>query len=141
MPLRSEALEEPQLNLTPMIDVVLNLVIFFMLGTQFTDNERKYDVNLPVVSSAQPLTDRPDEIVINVSKAGEITVAGQQLTVAELEGRLRDAQSKYAEQAVVIRGDMECVYQQVVTILDICQQANISQLQVATRVNPTAPKQ
>lgn len=141
MPLRSEALEEPQLNLTPMIDVVLNLVIFFMLGTQFVDNERKYDVNLPVVSAAQPLTERPDEIVVNISKAGEIFVSGQVLTVAELEQKLSDAQSKYAEQAVIIRGDGECVYQYVMTILDICQRANISQLQMATRVEPSLKNQ
>jgi biopolymer transport protein ExbD len=138
MPLRTEALDEPQLNLTPMIDVVLNLVIFFMLSTQFIDPETKYDINLPLVSDAQPLTERPDEIVISVSKEGGIAMGPDEVTPEELKRRLSAAQANYAEQAVVIRGDMNCVYQSVVTVLDICKQSKISQIQVATRVEASA---
>jgi biopolymer transport protein ExbD len=135
MPLRSDSLEEPQLNLTPMIDVVLNLVIFFMLGTQFVDNERKFDVNLPLATDAQPLTERPDELVINISKTGEIALGSEVLTMEALRQKLVEAQAKYADQAVVIRGDMDCVYQQVVSVLDVCKQAKIRQIDVATRVD------
>jgi biopolymer transport protein ExbD len=138
MPLRTEALEEPQLNLTPMIDVVLNLVIFFMLSTQFIDRETKYDVNLPLVSDAQPLTERPDEIVVTVSREGAIAIGPDDVTPEELRRRLSEAQAKYADQAVVIRGDMDCLYQNVVTVLDVCKQANIAQIQVATRLESTA---
>ncbi|MBX3443814.1 MAG: biopolymer transporter ExbD [Planctomyces sp.] len=138
MPLRSEAPEEPQLNLTPMIDVVLQLVIFFMVGTQFVDSERKYDINLPLVTDAQPLTERPDEIVINISKTGDVSLGAEPVDEQSLLTRLREAQQRYADQAVVIRGDMECVYQTVVTVLDVCKLANISHIQVATRVENQA---
>jgi biopolymer transport protein ExbD len=137
MPLRSEPLEEPQLNLTPMIDVVLNLIIFFMLGTQFVDNTRKIDINLPLVSNAQPLSERPDEIVINVSRDGEVSIGAETVPMTELRTRLDAAREKYADQVVMIRGDMECVYQQVVNVLDACKQAKIRQIQVATRVDAT----
>jgi len=137
MPLRTDTTEEPQLNLTPMVDVVLNLVIFFMLGTQFIENERKFEVNLPLAADAQPLTERPDGIIINISKTGEISLGSEVVTVDALRQRLDEARAKFADQAVVIRGDMECVYQQIVSVLDVCKQAQIRQIDVATRVDPS----
>ncbi|HVJ84661.1 MAG TPA: biopolymer transporter ExbD [Caulifigura sp.] len=140
MPLRSLPLDEPQLNLTPMIDVVLQLVIFFMVGTQFVTNERKIDIALPLVSQAASLTETPDEIVVNVSRDGEITVSAKLLSPTELKSQLQEAKSRYAQQAVVIRGDMDCIYQQVMTVVDVCKQAGIDNLQVATRVErPGSP--
>ena len=140
MPLRNEPLEEPQLNLTAMVDVVLQLVIFFMVGTQFVDSERKVDITLPLVSQAAPLTETPDELVVNVSRDGEISIGGTAVTPESLRAQLTEARSRYAEQAVVIRGDMDCIYQQVMTVVDVCKQAGIENLQVATRVESAGPR-
>lgn len=137
MPLRNEPLEEPQLNLTPMVDVVLQLVIFFMVGTQFVDSERKVDITLPLMSQAAPLTETPDELVVNISRDGEISIGGSVMDAETLRAQLQEAKRRYAEQSVVIRGDMDCIYQQVMTVVDVCKQAGIDNLQVATRVEST----
>ncbi|MFN9041619.1 MAG: ExbD/TolR family protein, partial [Planctomyces sp.] len=52
MPLKTENLEDPILNLTPMIDVVFLLIIFFMVGARFTEeaNDQKFDVQLPTAA-------------------------------------------------------------------------------------------
>jgi biopolymer transport protein ExbD len=134
MPLRVPASENPELNLTPMIDVVLQLVIFFMVGTQFVDRERKIDIDLPLVSAAAPLTEKPDELVVNIAKTGDITLSGKVVTPEDLRRRLEEAKQSYKDQAVVIRGDRDCIYQQVMTVVDLCKQAGIDNLQVATRV-------
>jgi biopolymer transport protein ExbD len=134
MPLKVEALEEPQINLTPMIDVVLNLLIFFMLGTRFADMERQFDVQLPTASSAQPLTSPPDEIVVNVFADGRIVVKQETLSLVELETQLRSAQARYAEQAVLIRGDGQGVYQNVMNVLAACHQARITNFSLATQM-------
>src|SRR5579864_1898601 len=105
MPLKSQPLEEPALNLTPMIDVVFNLIIFFMVGTRFADMERQFDIQLPQVSDAQPLTTPPEEIVINVFSNGRVVVREATLTLDQLQDLLEQAQARYAEQAVLIRGD------------------------------------
>jgi biopolymer transport protein ExbD len=139
MPLRNQPLDEPQLNLTPMIDVVIQLVIFFMVGTQFVDHERKIDIALPLVGQAAPLTETPDEMVVNVTKDGEISLGPKTVSAIELKDQLQEAKRRYAQQAVVIRGDMDCIYQQVMTVVDICKQAGIDNLQVATRVNRAGP--
>ncbi len=136
MPLRNDPLDEPQLNLTPMVDVVLQLVIFFMVGTQFVDSERKVEIVLPQVSQGAPLTETPDELVINVTAAGEIYLGGTLIDVEPLREQLREAKRRYVQQAVVIRGDQDCRLQQAMTIVDICKQAGIENLQFATRVEP-----
>lgn len=136
MPLKTDTIEEPTLNLTPMIDIVFLLIIFFMVGTQFAQMERQYDIQLPTVSAAQPLTSLPDEIVINVRRTGEIIVRTQQLTLGELRQMLREAKRNYEDQAVVIRGEGDGQYQHVVNVLSICHEENISAISLAHRLKP-----
>ena len=106
MPLKMTDLEEPALNLVPMVDVVLQLVIFFMVGTQFVEQDRlreqQYEIELPTVTDAQPLTGLPDEIVVNVAGDGQIFVGQEPRTREALETDLRDAFDKAIEE---IRAD------------------------------------
>jgi biopolymer transport protein ExbD len=134
MPLKLEPIEEPALNLTPMIDVVLNLVIFFLVTTQITKEERQYKVELPKVTDAKPLTAMPDELVVNISPNGEFFLGREPRTPDELEQDLRAAAERYPEQAVVIRGDANGPYQHVMTALNICHRANISNVQLANEL-------
>ncbi|RPI81047.1 MAG: biopolymer transporter ExbD [Planctomycetaceae bacterium] len=133
MPLKIQALEEPQLNLTPMIDIVFNLLIFFMVGTRFADLERQFDVHLPEVTTAQPLTSLPDEIVINIFSDGKIIVRREELSGAALLERLVEARQRYAEQAVLIRGDGQADYQKIAEVLAICHKADIRNFSLATQ--------
>lgn len=134
MPLKTAAIEEPQLNLTPMIDIVFLLIIFFMVGTQFKEMEWQYSVELPTVSDAQPLTSLPDEIIINIRQDGEIQVNGKVWSLEKLEVDLKAAKKNYADQAVVIRGDAQGPYQNVMDVLAVCQRANIKIVSLANRL-------
>jgi biopolymer transport protein ExbD len=67
MPVKlSRGLASGLLDLTPMIDMVFNLLIFFMVVSQFASEERSLKVELPMGSEAMPLTARPKEIFINI---------------------------------------------------------------------------
>ena len=134
MPLKTQTAEEPTLNLTPMIDVVLLLVIFFMVGTQFTEAERQFDIDLPSVAQAQPLTGRPDELVVNITQDGAMYLGKQPVTLAELEQELQAAHERYEDQAVMIRGDAQVPYQAVMDVLGLCQRVNITDVQLANRL-------
>jgi biopolymer transport protein ExbD len=125
MPLKAPPLEDPALNLTPMIDVVFNLIIFFMVCTQFAEQERQYDVELPTVAQAQPLTSQPDQIVINVYGDGRIVVHGSPLTLPELLAELKQARARFADQAVLIRGEGQGLYQRITDVLETCHRAQI----------------
>jgi biopolymer transport protein ExbD len=134
MPLKVDALEDPQINLTPMIDVVFNLLIFFMLATRFADMERQVDVHLPTASSAQPLTSPPDEIVVNVFSDGKVVVSQQTLSLEQLEARLKSAHDRFADQAVLIRGDGQGTYQNIMDVLTVCHRAEITNFSLATQL-------
>ncbi len=134
MPLKTHPPEEPSLNLTPMIDIVLLLVIFFMVGTQFTNAERQYQIDLPSVSVAQPLTSLPDEIVVNVTSDGRLFLVDTAVNLADLRQFLQEAHQRYADQAVVVRGDGAVNYQRIMDVLNLCQQVQITNVQLANRV-------
>lgn len=140
MPLKLDNLEEPQLNLTPMIDVVFNLIIFFMVGTRFSDMERQLDINLPQVAAAQALSTPPDEIVINVNIDGKVIVRERTLNLQELRDLLIDAKKRYAEQAVLVRGDGQGVYQRVADVISICHGTGITNLSLAAQVSESGQK-
>ena len=74
MPLKTHHDDLPALNLTPMIDIVFNLIIFFMVSTRFTEIERKVDLSVPKVGDTRNLSDAPQRRVINVHRDGRITL-------------------------------------------------------------------
>ena len=86
MPLKTDTLEEPVLNLTPMIDVVFLLIIFFMVGARFTEeaHDQQYDVELPTASAVQTMSRAPDPLVITVYRSGRISIKNQDLDHSQL---------------------------------------------------------
>src|SRR5689334_21617343 len=122
MPLKLEPMEDPALNLTPMVDVVLNLVMFFLVTTHFSkaEEEQHYPIELPKVTSAQPLTGLPDEMTVNVTQDGTLYLGKDERSPEELEQELRAAADRYPEQSVIIRGEADGPYQHVMTALNVC---------------------
>jgi len=136
MPLRIPRDPEPQLNLIPMIDVMLQLLIFFMLGTKFVDMERKIPLEVPRVVNASALTSAPDRRVVNVYRDGEVTLDGKSITLPELEQRLSAVRRQYADLGVLVRGDRVTEFETVAKVLNVCKQAGIQELAIA--VLPTS---
>jgi biopolymer transport protein ExbD len=133
MPLKTSPLDEPSINLTSMLDVVMLLIIFFMLATQFREEERQYDVKLPTVADATALTGQPDEIVVNVDADGTITVRQEPVDLTDLEAIMRLAHDKFAGQGVIIRGDGSGRYQNVMDVMAACRRAGIKNVSLAHR--------
>lgn len=134
MPLKIEKIEEPELNLTSMIDIVLLLIIFFMVGTKFSNDERSLDIELPTLSTVQPLTSLPDEMVINVLKTGQMYLGDQPIDRTRLAEELLAAKQRYADQGVVIRGDGEGSYQQIMDVVSLCKETGLNNFSLAVRV-------
>ncbi len=135
MPLKAFSSEdEPTINMTPMIDCVFLLLIFFMVGTSYSKQERQIDVKLPTVATAAPLTAAPDEIVVSITGDGQVQIGTEKLTLTQLEERLSLAKKRYAEQSVVIRGSGPDPYQYVADVLEICERAEISNISLASRL-------
>jgi biopolymer transport protein ExbD len=136
MPLKIERDDQTTINLTPMIDIVFLLIIFFMVSTKFSElNEAEKDIaiNVPTVSDATALTSAPKKRVIDVSKDGSIMLDQQQVTLTGLGDRLATAQRQYQKLGVVVRGDGESDYQNIASVLATCRKAQISDLSLKVR--------
>lgn len=144
MPLKTHRDEQPSLNLTSMIDVVFLLIIFFMVGTQFTEIERKISLQIPQVAQAGALTAAPEKRVVNVYRDGQITLDGKTIALDELTRLLATAREQYAELGVLVRGDGQGQFQRIAEVLAACKAAGIANLGIAVRpedvpVNVSAP--
>ena len=133
MPLKMEPLEEPNLILTPVIDIMLLLLIFFMVATEFADEERSIDIELPTASETAALVSLPDPATVNVTAAGEIFLQGDSVAVPDLEQRLAAMRENYPGQAVLVRGDGAAAYQRIIDVLAAVKRAGIASVSLANR--------
>ena len=133
MPLRTHIDDEPTLNLTAMLDVLFLLIIFFMLGTRFVDDERKIGLSVPKVVDKGSLTAAPSRCVVNVYLDGTIALDQQHVTLEELTAKLSAARRQHGEIGVLVRGDGNDKYQRMVSVLNACKQAGIKNLGISVR--------
>ena len=122
------------LSLTPLIDVVFLLLIFFLVATRFEEEERELDVLLPEASEAQPLTSKPREMFVNIDDKGRYFVTGKIVTLDQLYPILKAAWVNNPGRAsVVIRADKRCRWEFVVAVMNACNKANIRDYRVTTK--------
>ena len=134
MNLRKFDRQEPDVNLTPLIDVVFLLLIFFMVSTTFT-RESRISVDLPE-SSAEPVEQDEKSIEVIVDDQGRYYV-NQQLVVNKkietLKQAIRLAVGKNENPALIINADAKSTHQSVITAMDAARQLGIVHLSLATR--------
>ena len=137
MPLRVQRDEQPTLNLTPMIDIVFLLIIFFMVGTRFTElsgAERNIELNVPEVQQIGALTAPPKKRQINIFQNGQVTLDNEPVSLKQLETELVDGKRQFDGLGVIVRGDAAVVYQHIADVLAICRTAGIADLGISVRV-------
>lgn len=121
------------MNFTPMIDVVFNLLLFFMVTAQVDQQENEISMQLPSASEARPLTAIPKEIFINVNHVGQIFVNNRSMTPAELDAFLQQsALNNPTNQSVVIRADKRVAFDHIVTVMNACNKAKLMDHRVTT---------
>jgi len=134
MPLKVRRSDPPSVNLTPMIDIVFLLIIFFMVGTKFSELERKIGLKIPTVSTATALTPAPEKKVVYVHRDGRISMDKQEWTLEQLTARLAASRQQFQGSGVLIRGDAAGRYQRVAEVLNACKQAGVAELGIAVKL-------
>jgi biopolymer transport protein ExbD len=133
MNLRSRApLHHPGIQLAPLVDVLLLLLIFFLMTWNAARNENELDVKVPKATAAKEKSAPIGDVVVNVKSDGNVVVNRRTLTSAELTDLLKGLVQLNAEQAVVIRGDEAGAYKNIVEVLNVCSQAGVSNVAFAT---------
>jgi biopolymer transport protein ExbD len=141
MPLKTHQDDLPAINMTPMIDIVFNLIIFFMVSTRFTEIERKVDLSVPQVGGTANLSEVQRSRTINVYRDGTMTIDGKRVTLTELRSLLATAHRQYEALEVTIRGDGLAPHQNVAAVMTACQQAGISEIGIAVAAGNPATKE
>lgn len=131
MPLKLHQSEElPSVNLTPMIDVVFLLIIFFMVGTQFSTQERQIEIKLPGVGSFQTLLAPPPRREVLIDSTGQAFLDGRPVTPLELQSRLTDMRMQYPDLAVAVRADAQARQKDVVPVYGAINKAGVTNMAV-----------
>lgn len=134
MKLHNTKKKDITVNITPLIDVVFLLLIFFMVSTSFT-RETQIEIELPKASGKQ-LDIAPDVVEISIDAEGNFYVNKKPLINSQIE-TLRKAILKLSEGdtslPLIISADAKAPYQSVVVAMDAAGQEGFSNLQMATR--------
>ncbi len=115
------------LDLTPIVDVVFNLLIFFALSLNFAATSGGINVKLPSASSAEPV--KSEQVTINLTQAGLVYYNDKEINMDDLSAKLQEIEDK--ESIVIIRADNSVPHGQVVEVMDIVKSEGFSKLAIA----------
>ena len=131
--------ELPYINMTPMVDVILCLLVFFMAATRLYDwDESEFKVSVPEVAEAAPLTAAPDDLVLTVVRPGAVAVGDRTYSLDELATLLTEAHARYVNQGVMIRGEASLAYQDLADVLSVCDATGIRNVRLPVRTREGA---
>ena len=133
MNLRRRINQDPiQLQLAPMIDVILFLLCFFLLTWNLARYEQDLEVKVPEARNGTPPKELPGEVIVNLKSDGSVELERRVLTLTELQDKLAAIGQVYPDQAVVLRGAENVEYKYVVKVLDACRAAKLTNIAFAT---------
>ncbi len=122
--------------MTPLIDIVFLLLIFFLVATTFHQEEREMQIALPIASASGPVSVSLRELVINVNAEGEIILGGRIMDPEALSTLVLEAVESNPGQKVTVRGDRTTAYSNIVSVLDICKASGIQEPYLDTVLGP-----
>nr|VFK36674.1 MAG: biopolymer transport protein ExbD [Candidatus Kentron sp. SD]VFK40198.1 MAG: biopolymer transport protein ExbD [Candidatus Kentron sp. SD] len=131
---RNKNLDAPDVTLTPLIDVVFLLLIFFMVSTTFERNS-ELSIELPEASAESEIS-KGKTIEIAIDAQGYYYINGKQLVNTQLE-TLKKALMRFKSPTsppLILSADEDTPYQSVVTLMDVAQQLGFARLRFATRL-------
>jgi biopolymer transport protein ExbD len=128
---RSRKTKLQELNITPLIDMVFILLIFFIVTTSFV-KETGVDIQRPSARTA--VVDERTSLLIGVNEAGEVYIAGERVDVRMIRNHVVRFQAQTPEGAVVVVADKSSRTGTLVDVLDECRRAGVSNLSIAARL-------
>lgn len=122
------------INLTPLVDIVFILLIFFLITSTFVQSPG-IDVNLPKASSSADTTEA-QSVVITVTENGQLVYAGEEMDLGSLQDTLEKIFKETPDRQIVIQADEQTDHGAVVEAMDAARGAGFRRLGIATQAAP-----
>ncbi len=138
MKLQSRIKEEPNVDLTSLIDVVFLLLLFFMVSTTF-DHQAFLKVDLPEAGAVEMPVDLPERLELVIDAGGLMFLNDRQLIDSEertIKAAFNEAVGENRDLPLILRADRETPHHFVVTVMDVAAQLGFSNLSIATEMKP-----
>ena len=136
MPKRSRRLSswkhQPDINLNSFLDLVLNVLLFFIFATEIAAFHA-IEVAIPTSDRAKSETHDKNDVIIYITRDNKIMLDGQPFKKSELVTWLTQHNIAKSAQKVIVRGDLNSELQATVDVLDACKAANIEKIKVETK--------
>lgn len=122
--------QQSELNMTPLIDMVFILLIFFIVTTSFV-KEAGVEINRPVANTA--VVNESTSLIIGITESNEVWIEGKIYDVRSIRGYMNRFLAETPEGSVVITADKECRSGLLIKVLDACRESGATNLSVAAR--------
>ncbi|MGD1936533.1 MAG: ExbD/TolR family protein [Cyanophyceae cyanobacterium] len=133
----------PEVNLVPMIDVLMTILIFFVILTMVMGNQKKIDVALPQdpssspAPSVDPTKQPPSPLVVVVNPEGQLTVKGQVVADEIILASAKEQLSKHPDALVILTGDAAAPYAKILSTMQLLQTFDEKRIVLALEKSPT----
>lgn len=120
----------PGIDMTPMIDIVFNLLLFFLLSSSFVEHT-SMEVKLPRASTSQSF--EGEAVVVELTRDDQLFLQGKAVSLDELRNRMKELYANPEEpRPLLVRADAQALHGRVVAVLDIARTVGVKALNVAT---------
>jgi biopolymer transport protein ExbD len=126
--------DEPfEIPLTPLVDIIFNLLIFFLVATTFYSEERDLAIRLPEGTQGDALVKEGGTLVINVRDSGVIVVGTTLMSLDQLDAELA-RQARERKPKVEVRGDTDARHGQIMAVMNLCKKHGIAEYSLTQRI-------
>lgn len=126
-------IEKPLVMIIPMIDIMLFLLVFFMLGTFQMARTNNFAVNLPQSETRQKETS-PPKVTVTVTASGDLLFEEEKILFLQLPAKIKQTLNEDAATVFVIYGDRATKYESVVKVLELLKKSGARQVSIATEI-------
>ena len=127
---RASRRELSDINVTSLVDIIFNLLLFFMLTTSFSESAG-LEIQLPTASQNE-LQGNDSDLTITLSETGEIIVDGLAISIAEIDAVLNNHKKDHPDGIVLIQADTAVPHGKVVELVDAAKRLGLPRLGIAT---------
>ena len=133
MKLKRRQIKRGRVEIIPMIDTIVILLIFYMSFSRFAEMEREARIKLPTSRAGDEFQKTPNQIIVNMFSADDVTLGGQPYKVGDLPDLLRRMKATDPNlNSLILRGRREMTYQDLSAFMKVCSKAGIADVTFAT---------